>query len=236
MKKLIEIKKQVEEFEKGLRELKLEQTKKQGDLKKLQEDKKNYILENFGEHRDQNQIKAFDIQIENLEKEIKSLDEQIVLLELEKKSKFAPKMDDLKKERQELVDKGNARIKELEEKLFIIKFETLLELENACREREELQEEIEEFEIIGKFTSDRVPELKKFVIDNKDYLIHGGMEAPVCVQQGELHKLTSMYGGFGSPYRLPFAYLVYKMTQGKELIIDEKIAQDRYLELQRGAK
>jgi hypothetical protein len=232
MKKLNAIKKEIEAFEKGVQELQNELTQKRGEKVKLENEKKQYILSHFGDNRDQNQLKAFDVQLRNLEREIESLEEQVSLLELEKKNKFAPKMDELKKERADLVQKHNERLKEIEETLFKKKLEQMLELEKANIERAELIGELGQYSVIGRFVRDSEPRLNEFTVYAPDYLIFGdGMKAPVVITNNEAHKLT--HGG-NSPHRLPKSYELYKKT-GK-VVLSEAEAKEELKKLEKGGK
>lgn len=235
MKKLNELKKELEKFEESLRELINEKNMKQVEIGELKQEKKRYILDNWGDNRDQNQIKAFDFKIENLEKEVKSLEEQIVFIQTEKKNKFAQHIQEVKNERLKLIEESNSKIQELEKQLFEAKLKFMWELEKAAQQQRELQREVNEYHsTISQFERDSVQKLYQFQMYAPDYLLYGdSMKAPLSPTDKEIHRMVI---GEDSPYRLPFALHVYKLTEGKEVIMNEKEARERFNDLKKGLK
>ncbi|WP_195536188.1 hypothetical protein [Bacillus paralicheniformis] len=227
MSKVNDLMNEIKKYDEEIQNLQKQKQQKTVEVAEIRHEKKQYILNHFGDKRDPQQIKLYELKIENTEKEINSIDEQILMLENEKKNKFAPKMDEIKKERQKVVEKNNKRIEELKHELFRTKLETMVQLEQAMKERNELQQEVNEFDFIGQYVSDRRPELKNFTVYAPDYLIGYAFEEPVAIQQSELLKLTNRDGNG----RLPKSLELYKRTG--EVVQSEKEAIERLKELKK---
>lgn len=84
--KINSIQEELQKFDNSLGELVKELTAKQDEKKALEQQKKDYILSNFGEHRDQNQVRAYEIKIREVDQEIESLSDQVALLNVERKA------------------------------------------------------------------------------------------------------------------------------------------------------
>jgi uncharacterized coiled-coil DUF342 family protein len=233
MDKLNEARKELKAFNEAFTNLQKERMDKLQELEKQKKERQKVIMEQWGNPLDGRTTKTLNQKIEQLEKDLAEIEEQLELAEQVKKDKFLPLIEELKVERAEVAQTSNKKIKELEKQLFKAKLEFMSELETAGREQNELQTQIDEYHsIISMFDSDRKETLEQFQMYAPDYLIFGdGMKAPVSPTDKEIHKIVH---GNNSPHRLPFSFLVYRMSG--EVIVTETEARERFHELQKGVK
>lgn len=230
MGKLNEVREELQQFNEAVVKLKQERQEKVQELVKQQRERQKVIMAGFGSQVDGRQTKPFNQAIEKLEKDIAGIDEQLELTEEVKKEKFTPMVQELKEERSKVAQENKKTIEDLEKNLFEAKFKFLKELEEATQEQKQLQQELDEYHTtISQFENDNKLTVPQFTVYNPDYLLHGGMKAPVAPTDNEIHKIV--YGG-NSIHRLPISFLVYKMSG--EVFVNEKEAGKRLQELQKG--
>lgn len=233
MKKLQQVQQELAGYNKAVADMQKDRTEKLQEIQKQDKERKKIIMSSFGGQVDGRKTKPFNQAIEQLEKEIEAIDEQLELAEQVKTEKFTPMIQELKKERSDLINKNNNKVSQIEKGLFEQKLKFMKAIEEAGQEQRDLQQEVNELtEVVRQFerVSDEV--LKQFTVHNPNYLIYGTTATPpVTITDSEAHKFV--HGG-NSPHRLPYSFLVYKVSG--EVIIDEVEAHDRYNKLMKGAK
>lgn len=233
MKNLKEFREELQKFNQVIEGLKKEKIEKTIELQQKKKERQRVVIEQFGAV-DGRSLKPYNQAIEQLEYELKKIEEQLELSDQVKMDKFAPKIRELKLERTQLIGENNKKIQELEKQLFEKKLSFMLELEKAGEQQRALQHEVDEYHsVISQFEQDSKTVLYQFQMYSLDYLIYGGsMRPPVSPTDREVHKIML---GANSPHRLPFSFLLFKLTDGKEVIMNESEAKERYEELLKGA-
>ncbi|MDM5229348.1 hypothetical protein QUF73_24870 [Cytobacillus sp. NJ13] len=236
MKKLIQFKEELQKFDNSLGELVKELTAKQDEKKALEQQKKDYILSNFGEHRDQNQVRAYEIKIREVDQEIESLSDQVALLNVEKKSIFKAKLEDLKKERQELADKKNNEFIEYEKEIYKRRFELMKAIEDAGAIQQQNELELREYsELFSQFGErDIKPTMSTLLTFYPDALIQGADKVPTAPTDYEMKELMKGLGKNGSR-QLPHAYELFKLT-GEVVLSQAEALTKLEAHKQKGAK
>jgi hypothetical protein len=170
-KRINEIMKKIQERKEkqaAFRQEKLELTQEIGR-------KKQEIVNAFanGIHGDQfHKLRmVIDDDVRKLEEKVKEVEIREYRWELETRNDLSSELEELKKLRQEMVQKGDERINELNEKLFKKKLEQMKELHELFVERQGILEEIEDISSVIREIdkNDRKPTVKDFDTNKSRY-------------------------------------------------------------------